>query len=681
MQVSVDHQAMGIIGYTVPWCAKAGELVTLHLSAEQRPQQIELIRLDLPVEQRIELPLMQTRDARPTHRQFQQGSFLMIATDERGKAGPVSRLDFQLLLTRNDQRRVIFQLDGFTAWLEGTTIELEQDGHTLLSIADVPGQEWLALHFECADGFATLRVTSSDLLAPFQVEQRAVLAANVISVTGLLFGSDAEFTTPCLNARFARIRLASGADLFAWDFPTILPDAPLLAHSGEKTMALQVIGLPTFCVTSSRWDGSTFDPRVKPAHYDAVHCHDDDLGPLDWPASVRLHLPDDLASGIYAFRVTAGAQQEDIVFFVRQLQPSARLVFLVPTATYLAYADEFLPPHLYQWQCDDRGHRMAQANRFKSLYDYHGDLSGVSICSYKKPKATLRPDYHYPLGDCPHNLPVDLEFLRFCRRHAIEVDVITDHDLHFGGLDLLKSYAGVLTGSHPEYMSVEMEATLRQFVADGGNLAYLGGNGFATTVAFRDDLMELRRSPLEAGRTWDAPIGELNFALTNEPGGYLRGRGKGEFSLTGVAISLMGFDPGRPFQRCAAGHDAKNAWLFAGVESEIFGETGRVLGAAASYEVDATDRRLGTAGDVLVVARADGFPDSFYHDPSRWYAGGESEMQSRRCAEMTMRYLPSGGSIFCASSVGWLGALPEGDAMNDVGRITLNVLHRFAGIV
>ncbi len=271
-----------------------------------------------------------------------------------------------------------------------------------------------------------------------------------------------------------------------------------------------------------------------------------------------------------------------------------------------------------------------------------------------------------------------MHFLRFCRTHGIEIDLITDHDLHARGLAALSPYRGVVTGSHPEYLSIEMEGAFRAFAAEGGNIAYLGGNGFAGTVAFKDDLMELRRSPLEAGRTWDGPIGEQAFAINNEPGGHLRSRGRGEFSLTGVGISLMGFDQGRPFTRTKESYDESHAWLFDGVSNETFGHDGIVLGAAAGYEVDATDWRLGTSDEVKVVARATGFPESFVHDPSRWYAGGEVEQSDRRCAEMTVRTLSTGGLIFSASSVAWLGALPGGSEMNDAGRITLNLLTRIS---
>ena len=177
----------------------------------------------------------------------------------------------------------------------------------------------------------------------------------------------------------------------------------------------------------------------------------------------------------------------------------------------------------------------------------HSDQSGVSLVSTRRPKATLRDDYRYPLCGDPHNLPVDLHFLRFCARQGIAVDVATDADLHAEGLALLSRYRCVVTGSHPEYLSIQMEQAYREYVSQAGNLAYLGGNGFAATVAFRDDLMELRRGPTQAGRTWDGPLAEMGLALTNEPGGYLRDRGRGEYSLVGVGISLMGFSPGLPY--------------------------------------------------------------------------------------------------------------------------------------
>ncbi|MET3649055.1 N,N-dimethylformamidase beta subunit family domain-containing protein [Phyllobacterium ifriqiyense] len=673
MKKRVNHNAMPFIGYTTPWSAVAGGTVNLHLSCLSSPESVSIRRLDDasvgPIEWQVE-----SLGNLPIHRDFDQGSYLAIRSHKMEKLDRLTAVRFELFLTRNSGRRTVLDM-GKTVlqFADGRVFLVKGDQQYSLDV-DIPQKCWIKICLNDHDGLTRISIQNMDPLSPFHF-QETVAELGWDGISGdLLFGTEKSFVNPTLNARFSAIELEAASSLYAWQLPTLLPDSPIRSTGGTTALLLELVNLPTSCVTSSRWDGSSLDPRLVPTHYDAVHCHDDDMAALDWPASYRVKVPETAACGIYALEVQSADQTEQIVFFVASKVPRNQVVFVVPTATYLAYADEILPEHLYEWKCDDRGHRLAVDNNFKSLYDYHSDLSGVSICSYQKPKATLRADYRYPLGDCPHNLPVDLHFLQFCHRHGIEFDLITDHDLHNRGMEGLHGYGVVVTGSHPEYLSIEMENAYRQFAADGGSIAYMGGNGFAGTVAFKGDLMELRRSPLEAGRTWDGPIAEQNFAITNEPGGHLRSRGRGEFSLIGGAISLMGFDGARPFTRTIDSFDPAHQWLFDGVAADTFGDSGIVLGGAAGYEVDATDMRLGTSPDTIVIARASGFPDSFYHDSSRWYEGGDSERDGRRCGEMTVRYLSAGGIIFSASSVAWLGALPCGDDMNDVGRITLNAL-------
>lgn len=672
-QRTVDHEAMPASGYTAPWTVRAGGQVCLHLSSPFDIESMSLRRIDLPSARHVEWPVKKIDDV--SIRSLAQGSFLYIDSDT--EVGPVNAVHFELLLTVNDGVRVILKVGQVELRLRDGLIYATVSGRSVYEGRKVPENVWLEIDLENKGSGIEFSIRSCDQMRQFALE--TVLQGCVLDRAGegIFFGADPDSGLRSLNARYGRISIVAGSDRHGWRFPTIVPSAPI-SSDAPLPLDLQVMNMPTFCVRSARWDGSSFDPRLVPDQYDAVHCHDDDMGPLDWPASFVAQVPPGCEAGIYAFDVGTREGSESIVFFVTSSKRRAPLVFLVPTATYLAYADEALPPHLYEWKCDDRGHRFAVANNLLSLYDYHNDLSGVSICSWRKPKTTLREDYRYPLCGCPHNLPVDLRLLRFCRAEGIEIDVITDHDLHERGMAALEGYRGLVTGSHPEYMSVEMEQAIRGFAARGGGVAYLGGNGFAAVVAFRDDLMELRRSPLEAGRTWDGPVAEQALALTNEPGGMLRSRGRGEFSLVGVGISLMGFEKGRPFVRTAESRAAEVAWVFDGVTGDEFGDYGSVLDSAAGYEVDATDPHLGTHPDTVVLARATGFADSFVHDPSRWYHGGESAMQDRRCAEMTIRRLPSGSLVFAASSVAWCGALPEAGEMNDVGRITLNVLRRMS---
>ncbi|MDW6026606.1 DUF6605 domain-containing protein [Mesorhizobium sp. BAC0120] len=674
MKRAVNHDAMAVAGYTVPWHADPGTTVNLHLSSSVDIKDVRIVRLDKPQPVDTGWRIDPTAE-QPADRTFDHGSFLRVAAEELAKPDSIEGISFEIYLTRNEGDRTIVETDTFRLALRDGRLAFAYDGKKQLDGEAIPARKWLRVEVRASVRGLSLLVESYDLLAPFRLHRHFEIPWQRPS-QDLLFGASGIANLPTLNAKFAAVSLLTGSGPIPWTFPTLLPAGPI-ASAGSLKLLLEPVNQPAFCMTSRRWDGTSFDPRLVPFHYDAVHCHDDDMGPLEWPASHSVELPAEAEPGIYAFDVEYDGGSERIVFFVVSAKPRAPLLFLVPTATYLAYADEFLPAHLYEWKCEDRGHLFAIDNNLKSLYDYHSDVSGVSIASYRKPKATLRDDYNYPLCGCPHNLPVDLNFLRFCHENGIAFDLITDHCLHERGLAGLEGYAAVVTGSHPEYMSVEMEDALRRFASRGGSIAYLGGNGFAGKVAFRDDLMELRRSPLEAGRTWDGPIAEQSLSITNEPGGHLRASGRGEFSLIGGAISLMGFDGARPFTRTAESYEPSAAWLFEGVSEATFGTEGIVLGAAAGYEVDATDPHLGTSPDTIVVARATGFPESFVHDATRWYEGGDSEREARRSAEMTLRHLASGGLIFSASSVAWCGALPQG-GMNDVGRITLNLLRQIA---
>ncbi len=674
MLKALDHRALPVAGFTTPWIASPGVELTVHVSADRVIGQPKIVRLDTPGTFMVDWPVQST-EVDATLNRLSTGSWLRIAQDTLAAIGQPHALTLEFLLTRNTGVRRLLDWGVLVLEITDQTLALWVEGKCLMAAA-VPSGVWMTLRLDLTAAEILLAIDVHDSMDGRRIEHRIAESGAKARGADIAFGSDVNQTLPTLNARYGRIGLVADAGAVGWAFPTTLTLGRLPSTSGLPGIPLEIVNLPTFCVRSCRWDGSSFDPRHVPTQYDAIHCHDDDMHHFDWPATARVAIPSDAPSGIYACEIPFDGGRERIVFFVSAIKPQSPLLFIVPTATYLAYANEALPEHLYPWVAEDKAHRFAQQNGLRSLYDYHNDLSGVSITTNLKPMPTLREDYIYPLCGSPHNLPVDLHLLRFLHRNGIAFDLMTDHDLHARGVTALAGYRGVLTGSHPEYVSLEMDQHLRTFLAAGGSLAYLGGNGFAGTVAFQDDLMELRRSPLEPSRTWDGPVSEQHLALTNQPGGYLRDHGKGEFSLIGGAISLMGFDAGRPFKRTQESYAHSVAWLFDGVQSDVFGTDGIVLNGAASYEVDATNVRMGTSPDTVVIARADGFPDSFCHDASRWYPDGEVEKRRHRCAEMTLRHLPSGGVIFSASSVGWCGALPEDDTMNDVGRITLNLINR-----
>ena len=49
------------------------------------------------------------------------------------------------------------------------------------------------------------------------------------------------------------------------------------------------------------------------------------------------------------------------------------------------------------------------------------------------------------------HLPADTHLTGWLDRMGIAYDVVTDHDLHEKGVDILSHYKVVMTGTHPEY--------------------------------------------------------------------------------------------------------------------------------------------------------------------------------------------------------------------------------------
>ena len=59
----------------------------------------------------------------------------------------------------------------------------------------------------------------------------------------------------------------------------------------------------------------------------------------------------------------------------------------------------------------------------------------------------------------------------------IDVDSITDDDIHAEGLECIKIYSVLITGSHPEYTTHAQFYAMQNHVDNGGRFMYCGGNG------------------------------------------------------------------------------------------------------------------------------------------------------------------------------------------------------------
>jgi len=266
---------------------------------------------------------------------------------------------------------------------------------------------------------------------------------------------------------------------------------------------------------------------------------------------------------------------------------------------------------------------------------------------------------------------------------GFDFDVLTDEDLQLEGSALLRPYAAVLTGSHPEYCSTQMLDAYYAYVEESGRLMYMGGNGFYWVTQYHPEdpaVIELRR--WGGSQTWRAESGESYLSFSGEQGGIWRNRGRAPQKLVGVGFRSEGFDVSSYFRRNPDSFDERAAWIFEGVGAhELIGDFGLVGGGAAGVELDVYDTALGTPPDALLLASSERHADTYIEVVEEiWFnapgAGGTENPRVR--ADLVYFTTPGGGAVFSTGSIAWCGSLSHGGYENNVSRITENVLRRFS---
>jgi N,N-dimethylformamidase len=281
----------------------------------------------------------------------------------------------------------------------------------------------------------------------------------------------------------------------------------------------------------------------------------------------------------------------------------------------------------------------------------------------------------------------DLHLVDWLNVKDIEVDVITDEDLHRDGVDRLREYRVILTGTHPEYVTERMLDSLEQYLDGGGRLMYLGGNGYYWPIGVdpeRPHVIEVRRGQNGTG-TWRSAPGENHLSTTGEPGGLWRDRARAPQRLVGVGMAGAGFDRGGWFERTPESDDPRVAFIFEGVSRNArIGETGigpTGTGGAVGIEIDRADPRLGTPPHALVIATSHGLSRSFQRAVEE-VEFTDDKQGAPDCpfvrADMVFFECPNGGAVFSVGSMTWCSCLSANGYHNDVSRITENVLRAFA---
>jgi N,N-dimethylformamidase len=441
-------------------------------------------------------------------------------------------------------------------------------------------------------------------------------------------------------------------------------------------------------MTGYNWRGRDDSFRLAPAQYGGIYFNDDAIIDCHWQPSLEWQLPSDLPSGVYAARLRGNDVEDHVTFFVRPAQPTAKVAMLMPTASYLAYANERFvldAPGVevvtgHPLVLHDVDYLLAEHPEWgRSSYDHHSDGAGVCYCSYRRPIMGLRPKHRMASTGVPWQFPADLSIIYWLEQSGIPYDVITDEDLHRDGLAALQPYNVVLNGTHSEYYSERMLDATETYLAGGGRVMYLGANGYYWVVGFREEApwcMEIRK--LDSGsRAWQAAPGEYYLATTGEKGGIWRNRGRPPQKIMGVGFTSEGMDESRPYRKLPDSAHPAVRWVMEGVTSEVFGDTGLGSNGAAGLELDRYDLAWGTPPNTWLLAASEGHSDHYPHVGEEIMfnypgLGGTQDFQVR--GDVTLFNTTNGGAVFATGSIAWGQALP---CNADIARITLNVLRRF----
>ncbi len=351
----------------------------------------------------------------------------------------------------------------------------------------------------------------------------------------------------------------------------------------------------------------------------------------NWSTTFRLQIPQDWNSGIYAAYCSDTAGYSFYITFI--VKPpagnSAKVLALASTNTWNAYNS---------W----------------GGYSKYGPMTPNTL-SFLRPNPSATP---LDDGNANHLTRADLWILNWMEDVSFRPDVITDTDFHLGLSDLSEYQALVLT-SHPEYWSLEMVDRIQTYLAAGGSLIYLGGNGMFERCIFNDDATALTFF------NGDVTLGR--------PQAYLRNLQppRPERAVLGVAFRFddaWGPPPSTnvafPYQVIAAEHP-----LFAGsgvANGDLIGQTGRQGvngGGASGWEMDTSN--VGNHGDDGIIVDATVASDRGT-PPANLQLLARGTNTDTHAADMTYYDTGAGGFVFSVGSICFGGSLVQDAALQTV---------------
>lgn len=523
----------------------------------------------------------------------------------------------------------------------------------------------------------------------------------------LLFGAgmfesiDKQAATPAchFNGRVdsPKFTLKSTRRVLAqYDFSRDISSESIIDVSGNGRSGV-LVNAPTRAVKGYNWDGSEPDFTKATYGYGAIHFHEDDLDDAQWATDFSVTIPSSARSGAYAVEVKTASGTKDLVtFFVRPNPKSeAKVALVLSTFTYLAYANErMFDESRSSAMATPDGVSIGAEHEYNqgltrrpdlglSAYDVHRDGSPCAYSSARRPILNLRPAYHHWALERPREFSADLLMVGFLESSGIPYDTITDHCLHAGGAQAAAQYDTLITSCHPEYHSLQTLDAFSGFAKKGGNIMYLGGNGFYWVADVGPSMptrLEVRKGD-QGCRSVTFPAGERTHSLTGMHGGLWRSRGRAPNYLFGIGPCAFGTNKGKPYRADPKYvKDPAYSWIFEGIDTaEPIGKEG-FGGGASGDEIDRLDFELGTPSNAVMLATSERHDDSYglFNEEQMFpMVDTLGSVCDRVRSDIVYYETSGGGAVFSVGSINWYCSMGWDSYKNSCAKLTENVLRAF----
>ena len=334
-----------------------------------------------------------------------------------------------------------------------------------------------------------------------------------------------------------------------------------------------------------------------------------------WDTSFQLLVPPEWRSGIYAARCTDPHGSDSyVVFIVKPVwEQRADIAVLANTNTWNAYNS---------W-----------GGRCKYTPSGH-----APVLSFERPNPLTTP---IDDGNVNHTTRAELWVLNWLENEGYDFDVYSDYDFHLG-MDDFARYKVLILTTHPEYWTFGMLDHVEEYLAAGGNLLYLGGNGVFEQCEYVRDGDALR---FEGG---DPSLGRDRW--------YFRNLGRPEREILGVAFlnnNYLTVSAPAPYKVEMSAHP-----FFAGTglsDGDLIGQIGH-NGAASGWEMDWSEPAIAGAGEV--VSAWEGSDRGGRPATLQVLARGTNQpVDGALTAHMTYYTHDGGGFVFSAGSLCFGGSL------------------------